>query len=217
MTARRTWAVIAGVVAVAVGAIGWDLRGCVAEQKGTVSQVRELWSKVRMNTQKYFDEQSAFHDKAGIFLDKIGGSNPTAASIERDKQWLISGIETLNRDCNHVRGARYNFSNAWAHMERMFLVQHSAWPDISGQCAGWLPLIEQLRSVDSRELASNRQYRQQFYSTKDQMDIFYQDLQRNREAERKQAKDVEEIFRIIDSRDLLANCWTCMKIAVGSK
>ncbi len=217
MNARRIWTVIGGIVALAVAAAGWHLRGCLVEQKAAVSQVRARWSKVRMVTQRYFDEQFAFHDAAEIFLDNIHGQVPTVASIESGKKGLISRINILDRDCNDLRSARYDFSNAWANMETTFLVKHSAWGDISGLCAGWLPLAEQLRSLDSRQVASNRKYRQEFYSTKAQIDDFGRNIQRNREAERKQANDVEDVFTIIANRNVFFNCWTCTKIALGSK
>ena len=217
MTTGRIWGVIGAAVLLVVGAIGWHLRGCVTDQKAGVSEVGKCWLKVRTTTQKYYDEQSAFHDEADWFMDNIGKRKPTAASIEKDKRHLVSSVKTLDHDCNDVRSARYEFLRSWSNMENMFLVKHTNWGDISGLCAGWLPLAQELMAIDAKELASSDKARQDFYSTKPQIEDFSRNLQRNREAERRQASDIEGVFGNISNRSMFSNSWICMKIAFGSK
>lgn len=209
----RKW-IIPGLLGVIVGAIGWHLAACLLDQRSAVATARDQWSKVRASTQKYFDEQDAFYDRTLTFLANVHSGRRTVDSIEADKQQVISGIAVLIQECNEVRAARYDFGNRWNHMESMFLISSTPFPDIGGQCTHWPLFAEELRSTDSASLVADRRYEADFYSNRKQVAQSKTMLAGLREEERKQAQRVDMIVKEADGRAIAGNCWTCTKIAL---
>jgi hypothetical protein len=209
-----TWKIIAGICAALVTASGFYLKSCTGAQNDVLAAAEKDWHRVRTATQAYYDRQDAFNSAVIGLFDHISADSRDPTILEKDKQSVMAVATNLQNSCEEVKKARYEFMNDWANLETVFLLKHNTFNSIGDQCKGWLPMAQELGEVDSEELCTNQQYRNDFIETKGQIEDFKKNLEKNRRAEEQVAAEYETQFRSMSNHGIMLNCWTCVKRSI---